>query len=395
MLGAHQTDVVIVGAGPAGLAVAACLQREGRSFVILERATQVGSAWRTHYDRLHLHTDKAHSSLPHFKLPADYPRYPSRQQVVDYLEAYTRRFNLQPRFMEEVRDARKLGEHWEVTTSEGHYKARHLVVASGYNNEPRIPTWPGQGLYQGRILHSKHYRNGAAWQNKDVLVVGLGNSGGELLIDLHEHGARPHIAVRSPVNVIPREVLGVPFLTMGILQRSLPSRLADALNAPITNAIIGDLRPHGLRRPKEGPITQIREQGRVPFIDVGTVALIKQGAVTVYPNIERFTPTGVRFEDGREQAFEAVVLATGFKPVVQRWLQAPVTAMDDEGTPMRSGQAVPGMNLYFCGFYISPTGMLREIALEAQAIATDIAAKPIPHQGRHPGHHGDTRSKAA
>ena len=112
-----------------------------------------------------------------------------------------------------------------------------------------------------------------------LLVVGLGNSGGELLIDLWEHGARPAIAVRSPVNVIPREVMGTPFLTMGILQSWLPSRLADALNAPVTNAIIGDLRPYGLRRPADGPITQIREQGRVPFIDVGTIKQIGRAHV--------------------------------------------------------------------------------------------------------------------
>lgn len=368
----RQTDVIIVGAGPAGLAVAACLKRTGKSFVILEREAQVGSSWRSHYDRLHLHTDKAHSSLPGYKLPDSYPRYPARQQVVDYLDAYARHYDLHPRFLEEVRDARRLNGQWEVSSSEGVYRAKSLVVASGYNNVPQIPKWPGQDKFQGRILHSKHYRNGAAFKDKDVLVVGLGNSGGEMLIDLHEHGARPCIAVRSPVNVIPREVMGVPFLTMGILQRNLPSRLVDKLNAPITNAIIGDLRPYGIRRPAEGPVTQIREQGRVPFIDVGTIRLIKEGHVTVYPNIECFTPTGVMFVDGRQQDIDAIVLATGFKPVVNHWLHAP-GALDDQGTPHSSGEVVAGQNLYFCGFYISPTGMLREIAMEAQDISEHIA----------------------
>lgn len=368
----QSSDVVIVGAGPAGLAVAACLKRTGKSVVILEREAQVGSSWRTHYDRLHLHTDKAHSSLPGFKLPDSYPRYPARQQVVDYLDAYARHYDLHPRFNEEVRDARKLNGQWEVTSSEGLYRAKSLVVASGYNNIPQIPKWPGQDQFQGRILHSKQYRNGATFKDKDVLVVGLGNSGGEMLIDLHEHGARPCIAVRSPVNVIPREVMGVPFLTMGILQRNLPARLVDKLNAPITNAIIGDLRPYGIRRPAEGPVTQIREQGRVPFIDVGTIRLIKEGHVTVYPNIECLTPTGVMFVDGRQRDVDAIVLATGFKPAVHHWLHAP-GAMDPQGTPLSSGEELAGQNLYFCGFYISPTGMLREIALEAEGISEHIA----------------------
>jgi indole-3-pyruvate monooxygenase len=365
-------DVAIVGAGPAGLAVAACLQRAGRSFVLIERHGSVGSSWRTHYDRLHLHTDKAHSSLPHYKLPKHYPRYPSRQQVVDYLEDYARHFDLQPRLNEEVQSARRVGDSWELTSSRDKYQARSLVVAAGYNSEPNMPTWPGQDAYQGTVLHSKQYRNAAAFKDQNVLVVGLGNSGGELLIDLWEHGARPAIAVRSPVNVIPREVMGTPFLTMGILQSWLPSRLADALNAPVTNAIIGDLRPFGLRRPADGPITQIREQGRVPFIDVGTIRLIKAGHVKVYPNIERFTQTGVVFADGRQQDFDAVVLATGFRPVVQRWLQAPPDALNEQGVPAMSGKPVNGHHLYFCGYYISPTGMLREIAIEAQAISQSI-----------------------
>lgn len=367
-------DVAIVGAGPAGLAVAACLKRQGQSFVLLERQNAVGSSWRTHYDRLHLHTDKAHSSLPHYKLPSHYPRYPSRQQVVDYLEAYARYFDIKPLFNEEVRDARRMGAVWDIITSKGRHQARSLVVAAGYNNQPHIPQWPGQERYLGPVVHSKQYRNAAAFKDQNVLVVGLGNSGGELLIDLWEHGAKPSIAVRSPVNVIPREVLGTPFLTMGILQSWLPPRLADALNAPITNAIIGDLRPYGLRRPAEGPITQIREQGRVPFIDVGTIRLIKQGHVKVYPNIDRFTERGVVFSDGRQQDFHAVVLATGFKPVVNRWLHADANAMDDQGTPTSSGKSVPGQNLYFCGYYISPTGMLREIAKEAQAVSKAIDA---------------------
>lgn len=366
-------DAIIVGAGPAGLATAACLQRAGQSFVLLERASQVGASWRTHYDRLHLHTDKAHSCLPHYKLPGHYPRYPSRQQVVDYLDDYASHFKLQPRFNEEVKLAQRVGPLWSVTTTQAGYQARSLIVAAGYNSEPRVPAWPGMDGYTGQVLHSKQYRNGSTFKDQDVLVVGLGNSGGEMLIDLWEHGARPGIAVRSPVNVIPREVFGVPFLTMGILQRGLPSRLVDALNAPVTRALIGDLRPYGLQRPAEGPITQIREQGRVPFIDVGTIQLIKQGHVKVYPNIERFTPGGVVFTDGRQQDFSAIVLATGFKPVVQHWLQAAPGTFNADGAPLTSGRPVADQNLYFCGYYISPTGMLREIAMEAQAIARHIS----------------------
>src|SRR5947208_580881 len=114
----EQSRVVIVGAGPAGLAVAASLRRRGIPFVILERGGQIGSSWRSHYERLHLHTTKAFSALPYIPFPADCPRYPSRQQVIDYLEAYARQFDLIPRFNQEVIAVRRQDERWQVQTQD-------------------------------------------------------------------------------------------------------------------------------------------------------------------------------------------------------------------------------------------------------------------------------------
>jgi indole-3-pyruvate monooxygenase len=359
-----QTPVLIVGAGPAGLAVAACLKREKVPCIVLEQNDQVGSSWARHYARLHLHTDKAHSALPYFDFPKSFPRYPSRQQVVDYLGNYARHHQIEPVFGQRVERAQRTDLGWEVRTQGKVYRAASLVVAAGYNREPQRPIWPGQGRYQGEVQHSSDYTDGARFKGQRVLVVGLGNSGGEIAIDLWEHGALPTLAVRSPVNVITREVLGIPFLTLGIMQQGLPSRLADALNAPVMRLLIGDLRPYGLGRPAEGPVTQIREQGRVPFIDVGTIKLIKQGLVQVRPGIERFTDHGVTFTDGRAEDFDAVVLATGYRPNVQSWLDV------DEATPY---QDAPG--LYFCGYHVSPTGMLREIAREAKDLARMLVSQ--------------------
>src|SRR5271166_4338173 len=122
------TNVVVVGSGPAGLAVGACLRRAGIEFVLLEREKQVASSWRRHYERLHLHTDRAHSSLPHLPLPRTYPRYPSRQQVIDYLESYAQAFSLVPRFGEEVGVARPCDGGWEVETQVARYRSRAVVL---------------------------------------------------------------------------------------------------------------------------------------------------------------------------------------------------------------------------------------------------------------------------
>jgi indole-3-pyruvate monooxygenase len=367
---------IIVGAGPAGLAVAACLQRAGLPCLILEQDHQVATAWHGHYHRLHLHTDKGHSGLPFVPFPRDYPRYPSRLQVIDYLEAYAQAFRLDLRFGQKVGAARRANGAWEVQTQDASYRASNLVIATGYNREPYLPTWPGQDSFRGTLLHSSRYRDGEPFRNRKVLVVGFGNSGGEIAIDLWEHGAEPSLAVRSPVNVIPRELFGIPILTIGILQSKLPPRVADALNRPILRAVVGDLTSYGLRQSSQGPLTQIGRDARIPLIDVGTIQLIKRGRIAVCPGIERFTQDGVAFTDGTRREFEAVILATGYRPRVDAFLEGASAAHDAHGSPTSSGRESPLPGLYFCGYYVSPTGMLREIAREARRISAAIARLP-------------------
>jgi cation diffusion facilitator CzcD-associated flavoprotein CzcO len=370
-----RAHTIVVGAGPAGLAVGACLRRTGIPAVILERTGEVGAAWHRHYERLHLHTDKAHSELPFAPFPRDYPRYPSRLQMIRYLEEYARSMQLDIRFGQEVAAARRSGDQWETATQDTRYLAQRLVIASGYNREPQVPTWPGQASYRGALLHSSRYRNGAAFGSQRVLVVGFGNSGGEIAIDLCEHGAHVSMAVRGPVNVIPRELFGIPILSIGVLQRKLPPRVADAFNRPILRAVIGDLTPYGLRPSRAGTMTRIRRDARIPLIDVGTIDLIKQGRIAVCPGIAAFTAAGVVFADDTRQPFDAVVLATGYRPRVDAFLERASAALDVDGTPSSSGCESPMPGLYFCGYYVSPTGMLREIAREARRIGADIARR--------------------
>ena len=370
-------NTIIIGAGPAGLAVAACLKQAGMPFTILEESDQVGSAWRRHYDRLHLHTAKTFSELPFFHFPKDYPRFPSRLQVVEYLEAYAGQFGLSPQFGEQVHSARFVKDCWEVDTQRGHCQAANLVVATGYNREPVLPSWPGQVSFNGTILHSSQYKNGEPYRNQRVLVVGFGNSGGEIAIDLHEHGAKPSLAVRSAVNVIPRELFGIPILAIAIVESKLPPGLADAANAAILRVVIGDLTQYGLRKLPVGPLSQIERNARIPLIDVGTVRLIKNGEISVRPGIERFTTDGVIVTDGRQENYDAVILATGYRPRVNAFLQDGDSVYDENGTPLSSGRETMLPGLYFCGYFVSPTGMLREIAIEARRISAAIAARRV------------------
>lgn len=371
--------VIVIGAGPAGLAVGACLKRAGVRSILLERGDSVGSTWRRHYDRLHLHTERRHSALPFIPFPPGTPRYPSRQQVVDYLESYASRTALDIRFGQEVVSARRSGGRWAVSTGDATYESSYLVVAAGNIREPNAPQFAGQDEYTGTIMHSSQYRNGTEFAGKSALVVGFGNSGGEIAIDLHESGARTTMSVRSPVNVIPRELFGIPIQSIGIAQRRTPARVSDRINAPILRAVIGDYTKYGLRKLPYGPATQMRQYGTIPLIDIGTIDLITSGAITVHPGIEKFTTTGVTFTDGSHVDADLVVLATGYRPQVDTFIDARAS-YDESGAPLISGHEAGVPGLYYCGYFVSPTGMLREIGMEARRIAESIrtTAPSIP-----------------
>jgi indole-3-pyruvate monooxygenase len=373
----NEVDTLVIGAGPSGLAVAACLKQRGVSPVIVEREATVASSWRRHYGRLHLHTARAHSALPHLSFPAGTPRYPSREKVVEYLDGYARHFELTPRFNEAVQAVRSANGGWTTITSADAYHSRCVVVATGYCAGPNVPRWPGQERFVGRIVHSSEYRDAEPFRGQRVLVIGFGNSGGEIAMDLHEHGAHVAVSVRGPVNIIPRDVAGISVQSLSIALGHLPVRLADTLAEPLARAAIGDITRLGFRKLDMGPITQIRQTGRVPLIDVGTVELIREGHIDVLAGVKAMDETTVSFEEGSSRRFDAIILATGFRPQLSRFLDAENDLLASGKSPPRRGaEAKPG--LYLCGFVISPTGMLREIGIEAQRIAEHIARHARP-----------------
>jgi indole-3-pyruvate monooxygenase len=369
-----ETDTAIIGAGPAGLAVGAVLRRADVPFVMLERATRVGESWHHHYDRLHLHTPKSQSSLPYRAFPPAYPRYPSRQQVVDYLDDYARAFALEPAFGRDVqRCTRGADGLWDVATNSGNYRARCVVVSTGYNRMPSVPRWPGQETFPGPIIHSRDYTNGGAFRGQRVLVVGFGNSGAEIALDLAEHGARCAIAVRGGVNVIPRELLGIPISVISLALRSLPPRVADAMSKLTRRLAVGDLATAGLSRSDVGPLQQIAERHRIPVIDVGTLARMRSGDIAARKGVVSFDGAEVRFADGTVDRFDAVVLATGYATGLAAMLPDHASVLDADGRPRDGGREGGVAGLYFCGYNVSPTGMLRQIGIDARAIGGDIA----------------------
>ena len=362
-------DAIIVGAGPAGLACAMTMRQAGFAAAVLEKADTVGSAWRRHYTRLY--TDRRHSGLPGMAMPESYPAYPSRVQMVDYLEAYAARFNIRPAFNTTVSNIRRDGAQWRAQTPQGPVSGPVMVVATGIADAPYRPAWPGSDNYRGSIVHSSNYRNPLPYAGKRVLVVGFGNSGGEIALDLANAGIDVALAVRGPVQVLPRDLLGFPILSWAILYRRLPARFVDTINAPILRLATGSIEKLGLQRAAKGPRQMIEENGRVPLIDIGTLARIRDGSIRIRGGIDRFTPDGVVFANAREEQFDAVILATGFRPDLRRLIPDLDGVFNAHGMPRVTGQETAAPGLYFCGHIASATGQLREIGIEAQRIAED------------------------
>jgi cation diffusion facilitator CzcD-associated flavoprotein CzcO len=362
-------DAIIVGAGPAGLASAMAMRAAGLEVAVFEKADSVGAVWRRHYDRLHLHTDRKRSGLPGMAMPPTYPTYPSRRQVVEYLESYAARFDIRPVFNTAVSSIRRDGAQWCVQTAQVPVCAPVVVVATGIADAPYRPSWPGAESYRNPLIHSSEYRNPEAFAAKRVLVVGFGNSGGEIALDLANAGVDVALAVRGPVQILPRDLLGFPILAWAILYRPLPARLVDFINAPILRLAIGSIEKLGLRRAAKGPRQMVDEDGRVPLIDIGTLEKIRDGSIKIRGGIDRLTPEGMVFADGASDDFGAIILATGFRPDLRPLVPDVGGVFDGQGMPLVTGQATKAPGLYFCGQITSPTGQLREIGLEARRIA--------------------------
>jgi len=366
-------EAIVIGAGPAGLAAAACLRREGVEALVVERDS-VGSSWRRHYDRLHLHTVRWLSGLPGLPIDRREGRWVSRDGVVRYLERYARYHRLNIRTGVEVRRLLRDGEDWRVKTNEADIVARSLVVATGFNREPFLPDWPGRETFAGELLHSAAYRNPSAYSGKSVLVVGTGNSGAEIAVDLAEGGAREvMISVRTPPNILRRDVGGFPSQVVGVLTRRLPVPVVDRVAAVVQRLTIGDLGRYGMPAPASGLYTRVNRDS-IPILDVGLVRLLKERRVRVVPAVEGFDGAGVRLAGGKMIRPDAVIAATGFRRGLEE-LVGEHGLVAARGRPVAHGdRADPNApNVYFIGFTNPLSGNLREIGIDARRMARAVA----------------------
>ncbi|XP_027149435.1 probable indole-3-pyruvate monooxygenase YUCCA10 [Coffea eugenioides] len=372
--------VIVVGAGPSGLATAACLNSLSIPNIVLEREDCFASLWKKYsYDRLHLHLAKQFCQLPLKPFPTTYPTYVSRDQFLRYLDDYVSHFNICPLYQRSVESAQydEAAEAWIVKARNlgssdpeemEEYSSKCLVVATGETTDAFIPQLEGLNTYLGEVIHSTRYKNGKSYENKNVLVVGSGNSGMEIAFDLSNYGAKTSIAVRSPLHILSRGMANMGL----VLLKYVSLNAVDSLLLMLSKLWYGgDLSRYGIKRPEEGPFTMKVKYGKYPVIDIGTYQKIKSGEIQVVPAVASLGGNDVVFEDGKSYPFDAIIFATGFKRSTNKWLQGADYLLSDDGL---AKPAFPNNWKGTKGLYCA--GLARRglygAALDAQSIANDI-----------------------
>ncbi|KQY21301.1 monooxygenase [Cellulomonas sp. Root485] len=371
------SPVLVIGAGPAGLAVAASLKKRGVPVLVLERADDVGASWRKHYERLHLHTTRRWSGLPGFPIPHRFGRWVARADVVNYLEMYAVHHRLDVRTGVQVKRVARAGYGgWVVETETGEsFTGSTVVVATGYNHTPVPPQWPGVEEFPGELVHASAYRNAEPYRGKDVLVVGAGNTGSEIAVDLTEGGAsRVRLAIRTAPHIVRRSNLGWPAQGTGILVRHLPVPVVDRIAAAVARVEVPDLSSYGLPRPTTGLYSRVQE-GSVPLQDVGLIAAVQAGLVEPVGAVESFDDDGaVVLADGSRITPDVIIAATGYRRGLEP-LVGDLDVLDERGLPRvhgpRTSHSAPG--LYFTGYTNPISGMFRELRIDAERIARAIS----------------------
>lgn len=366
-------ELVVVGAGSAGLATAALLRAGGLAPLVLEAGDEPGAAWRERYDRLRLHTPRLLSGLPGLRIPRRYGRWVRRDDLLEYFRDYAASQEIEVRTGVRVEH---IDPGWQLTTSAGPIDADTVIVATGYNGAPFIPDWPGRDAFTGELIHSSQYRNPAPFRGRDVLTVGAGNSGAEIATDVADGGAsRSRLSVRTPPQIVRRATAGIPAQLIGIGIRKLPPGWVDPFSIAQRKLSIPDLAAQGLPRPEHGIRTSFLATGTTPILDVGIVSAVKHGRVEVVAAVERFDNADVLLADESRIQPDAIIAATGFRAGLDP-LVGHLDVLGPRGLPLKTdGEPVlPG--LWFVGFTPTLGGQLREGSIAARKVAAAVLASP-------------------
>jgi cation diffusion facilitator CzcD-associated flavoprotein CzcO len=374
-----ERHVVIVGAGPAGVAAALALKDRGIRPIVVDQAESVASSWRRRYDRLRLNTCRPLSHLPKRRFPKGTPMFPSRDELVEHIERHAGEDGIELRLGTHVERIDRADGGWALDTSAGELRTPQVIAATGYEQEPLIPDWSGRAAFGGELVHSCEYRNPEPFRGRRVLVVGPGCSGMEIAYDLAEGGAsKVWLSARTPPNILMRTGPGgLPGDVIGVTLLRFPPRIGDAVARFGRKQDLGDLTEYGLPVPDEGVMSRLRRTGQAPaIVDKEVIEAIKAGRIEMVRGVASLDRTGVELADGSRVEPDAVICATGYGRVLEP-LVGHLGVLDERGMPRARGATPAAPGLRFIGYVPRPGGlgyMGKESRKAARAIARELPA---------------------
>lgn len=307
---------LVIGAGPAGLAAVKSFKQAGLPVEAVERHADLGGQWlygaesSAVYASTHLISSKTTTAFADFPMPTDWPAYPGHAQVLQYLRDFAAHFGLLPliRFNTAVQTLTRDGEGWRASFSDGRSKSyAGVVIANGHLTDPLLPKIPGD--FSGQVMHAKDYRTPDIFEGKTVLVVGMGNTGCDIVVDAIHRAKRVLWSVRGGNHFVPKFIAGKPADEANHKPKRfiLPKNLRAMLHEPLLRLLVGPPERFGLPRPKH------RLYDRTPIVNSLVLQHLGQGDVSLRKPIREFRGDRVVFADGREDQVDLVLLATGYR----------------------------------------------------------------------------------
>lgn len=373
---AESHEAIVVGAGSAGLAAAVALGERSFETLVIECADAVGARWRSRYDELRLNSWRPMSKLQGRGMPRRYGRYPHRDDVIEYLEGFAADHRVPIRFKTRLLTVEPNEESWRLQTSTGPMHCRYLVIATGWDAVPVLPMWPGRATFVAELIHSSDFRGAHLYRGRDVLVVGAGNSGFDIASHLVKARARVTLSMRTPPNLVSREVFGIPGQPLLVyVCDHVPHQVADLAFSMVQKLTFGDLGKFGIPRAPLGPYATYLKRRGSPAVDDGFIDSLKRGSARVVGEVDRLDGADVVLLNGMRLRPDAVICATGYRRGLEA-LVGHLGVLDAEGAPTHHGGAPEhprASRLYFCGMWNPFSGQIRLGPLHARRIARAAA----------------------
>jgi cation diffusion facilitator CzcD-associated flavoprotein CzcO len=389
-----KNQVIVIGAGPAGLATAYYLKQANIPFTVLERAANVGETWRNLYPSLRLNTTRWYSYLPGKTFPWHYPIFPTGKQYHQYLVDYAAEFDLNRHIQFGVtveRLSRTDDGAWRVESTAGVETVPVVVSATGRYGAPKMPDIPGLETFEGTALHGHDYHGPEPFAGKRVMVVGNGPTGVDLAPELGREPGMPPVllSMRTGVMLRPRYLYGLPKHAWSILGDWLPDAIGKPLVGHMTDIKFENLDAVGIRTP-----TPEEESTAAGTRGAELIHAVQAGEVVCVPGPRRFFGRCVELDDGSVHEIDAVILATGYQPVLYQYLDEDVEmsdyfdwpVMDEENYTKRDwlphdyrsnrAREVKGLpGLFIVGIYYQGKGAMYNFRVEAQIGVEEIQTR--------------------